>query len=199
MKIILAHRVSCIGFSVRFFVRQRYNKENAGAKKQSDNIGRITEKAINFKLNNSSAFYNLLQYDYKTYGNNESGLVSQVISKVGQTSTGTLTTTTYNYTYDDNGNITQITDASGVIQNKYTYDDLTQLVREDNRALNKSYVWTYDNAGNILSKKTYAFTTGTLGTATSTVNYTYGNSNWGDQQVVTGKTAVELRLQGAFP
>ena len=56
-----------------------------------------------------------------------------------------------------------------------------QLTREDNRAKNKSYVWTYDNAGNILSRKEYAFTTGTLGTATSTVNYTYGNSNWGDQ------------------
>ena len=25
------------------------------------------------------------------------------------------------------------------------------------------------------------------------------DSNWGDQQVVTGKTAVELRLKGAFP
>ena len=25
------------------------------------------------------------------------------------------------------------------------------------------------------------------------------DSNWGDQQVVTGKTTVELRLKGAFP
>ena len=41
-------------------------------------------------------------------------------------------------------------------------------------------MWTYDNAGNILSRKEYAYTTGSLGTATDTVNYTYGNSEWGD-------------------
>ena len=41
-------------------------------------------------------------------------------------------------------------------------------------------MWTYDNAGNITSKKTYAYTTGTLGTVVSTVNYVYGNTEWGD-------------------
>jgi len=40
--------------------------------------------------------------------------------------------------------------------------------------------WEYDNAGNILSKSEYAYTTGTLGTAVDTVSYIYGNSNWGD-------------------
>ena len=58
------------------------------------------------------------------------------------------TTTTFQYVYDDNGNITQIKNASGVVQYQYTYDDLGQLIREDNRPLNKSYTWTYDNAGN---------------------------------------------------
>lgn len=56
------------------------------------------------------------------------------------------------------GDIVAIYNASGVVQNKYYYDDLGQLIREDNRALNKTYVWSYDDAGNILSKKTYAFT-----------------------------------------
>ena len=51
-------------------------------------------------------------------------------------------------TYDANGNITQITNASGVVQNKYYYDDIGQLIREDNKALGKTYVYTYDNAGN---------------------------------------------------
>ncbi len=63
---------------------------------------------------------------------------------------------------------------------RYAYDHLGQLIREDNKPLNKSYVWTYDNAGNITSKKTYAFTVGILGTVQSTVNYTYGNGSWGD-------------------
>ena len=43
----------------------------------------------------------------------------------------------------------------------------------------KTWVWAYD-AGNILSKKEYAYTTGTLGSAISTVNYGYGNAEWGD-------------------
>ena len=57
--------------------------------------------------------------------------------------------TTYGFTYDENGNITEICDSEGSVQRKYYYDELGQLVREDNRALGKTYVWTYDNAGNI--------------------------------------------------
>ena len=41
-------------------------------------------------------------------------------------------------------------------------------------------MWTYDDAGNILTKKTYAFTTGTLGSVQGTQSYTYGNSAWKD-------------------
>ena len=44
----------------------------------------------------------------------------------------------------------------------------------------KTWVWTYDDAGNILSKKEYAYTTGTLGSATSTITYGYGNTEWRD-------------------
>ena len=55
-----------------------------------------------------------------------------------------------------------------------------QLIREDNRALGYSYTYSYDKAGNILSKKRYAFTTGTLtGSSRSTV-WIYGDSTWGD-------------------
>ncbi|MBO5148004.1 MAG: RHS repeat-associated core domain-containing protein, partial [Clostridia bacterium] len=130
-------------------------------------------------VNGSKAFYNKLIYDYVTNADSESVLVSQLISQVGKTSSST-TSTTYNYTYDNNGNITQITNASGVIQNKYYYDALGQLVREDNRALNSTYTYSYDTAGNITSKKRYAFTTGTLGSVLNTLSYTYGDSTWKD-------------------
>ena len=62
----------------------------------------------------------------------------------------------------------------------YVYDTQNQLVRENNPALNKTYTWVYDNAGNILSRNEYAYTTGTLGTPVDTVSYTYGDSSWGD-------------------
>ena len=45
---------------------------------------------------------------------------------------------------------------------------------------NKTVTYTYDTGGNIVSKKEYAYTTGTLGTATNTINYTY-DSVWKDK------------------
>ncbi len=84
----------------------------------------------------------------------------------------------YNFSYDDNGNIVCVKH-----NGKYTYyhyDSANQLIREDNEAAGKTWVWTYDDAGNILSKKEYAYTTGTLGSATSTITYGYGNAEWGD-------------------
>ena len=60
--------------------------------------------------------------------------------------------------------------------------DLGQLLREDNEFLGETCVYTYDNAGNITSKKTYALTAeGTTPTsATSTYSYGYSSSGWGD-------------------
>ena len=85
---------------------------------------------------------------------------------------------TYSYTYDANGNITSISD--GTNTTGYVYDSANQLIRENNQAGGFTYKWTYDDAGNILLREEYAYTTGTLGTPTETVNYTYGNSDWGD-------------------
>ena len=38
------------------------------------------------------------------------------------------------------------------------YADIGQLVREANPLLHRAFVYTYDDAGNILLKKTYALT-----------------------------------------
>ena len=84
------------------------------------------------------------------------------------------------YTYDERGNITSIRRGVNDIVCRYTYDDLGQLIREDNRTLGATYTWTYDNAGNILSSKTYAYTTGSLGSAQRTVSYDYSSGSWGD-------------------
>lgn len=88
--------------------------------------------------------------------------------------------TAYNYTYDANGNITSITDPAGSVIANYYYDSLNQLVREDNAQLNKTITYTYDNGGNILAVKEYAYTTGTLGDLVSQKVYTYGDTNWRD-------------------
>ncbi len=57
---------------------------------------------------------------------------------------------------------------------------LGQLTREDNRPLNQSYTYAYDKNGNIILKKTYAFTTGTLGSETNVATYSYTDSSWKD-------------------
>lgn len=146
-----------------------------------DNFGRASTKTIDFNINSADAFFNKLTYDYVTDGSYESAWVSQVVSEIRKgSSTSLLSTTTWNYSYDENGNITQIADASGVIQYQYQYDDLGQLVREDNRALGLTYIYYYDNAGNITGRAKYLFTTGALGTIQNFFSYTYGDSNWGD-------------------
>ena len=85
----------------------------------------------------------------------------------------------FTYTYDASGNIIEIK-KNGATLFRYAYDSLNQLVREDNRYTGKSYTWKYDEAGNILSRKTYAYTIGTLGAVQNTVTYGYDTGNWGD-------------------
>lgn len=83
------------------------------------------------------------------------------------------------YTYDKNGNIATIKQASKITS--YQYNELNELVREDNQALGKTILYNYDTGGNITSKREYDYTTGTPGTVTSTIAYAYGDANWKDK------------------
>ena len=155
-----------------------------------DKLNRVTARTAALKTG-TGAFYMNSAYAYMAGTHGQTGLVSQLQNKVGTSASNATVTNTWNYTYDENGNITQITDAGGVVQYKYTYDALGQLTREDNRPLGKTYVYTYDAAGNITSTKRYAFSTGTLGTLQATDSYTYGNDDWKDLLTgYNGKTIV---------
>ena len=83
------------------------------------------------------------------------------------------------YTHDKNGNIETIIENSKKI--KYYYNELDELIREDNQVLDKTITIAYDSGGNILNKVEYAYTTGTLGTATKTSTYAYSDANWKDK------------------
>ncbi len=83
------------------------------------------------------------------------------------------------YFYDNNGNIQIITENEEE-KASYEYDVLGQLVRENSIYANKTVVYTYDNAGNILKDDEYAYTNGELSEIVSTKLYSYEDTEWKD-------------------
>lgn len=144
-----------------------YNTENALTQLTIDNanfnynydyLGRLVSNNINNHCN--------INYEYITHGNKTSLVVNTVIDG----------NDTYEYLYDNLYNITEIKKNNTLI-NKYYYDNHSQLIKEDNLIDNKTINYTYDNYGNILSKKTYTYGTSTLLDEDA---YEYNNSNWQD-------------------
>ena len=64
---------------------------------------------------------------------------------------------TLKYIYDACNNISEVWE-NGQLSAKYSYDKLNRIVREDNKRLGKTTLFTYDNNGNILGKREFAFT-----------------------------------------
>ena len=61
------------------------------------------------------------------------------------------------YKYDTCGNIAEIMQ-NGHLAARYKYDSLNRLIREDNKPMNKTVLFTYDTAGNITERCEYAYT-----------------------------------------
>ena len=62
----------------------------------------------------------------------------------------------YEYTYDANGNVTEIKNVFDTGKNiSYEYDSLNRLTKETNLAIGSEWRYTYDNGGNITRKEEY--------------------------------------------
>lgn len=61
------------------------------------------------------------------------------------------------YAYDKMGNIEKVYE-NGELAIRYQYDALNRLVREDNKVMNKTVLFVYDNNGNILKQRKFIFT-----------------------------------------
>ena len=101
----------------------------------------------------------------------------------------------YALAYDTNGNITKLykyCNDSYVGYCEYVYDDIGQLVRENNSLLSRTFVYEYDTAGNIISKTTYRYTTAATITSNplSVDSYLYEDADWGD--LLTNYNGVEI-------
>ncbi len=146
-----------------------------------DDLMRLSGKTINLRdAGNHSAFVtNEITYTYLDGANGSTtGLVKSYQTLINGSGT------TYNLTYDHNGNIATVSLGNYLIA-RYAYDDLGQLVREDNREKNYTYYYTYDKAGNILYKEAFQLTINegdslSGKTPIYTNVYAYGNANWGD-------------------
>ncbi len=61
------------------------------------------------------------------------------------------------YKYDKRGNITEIWER-GILSSVFHYDSINRIKREDNRLLGKTFIYSYDSAGNIVLIKETPFT-----------------------------------------
>jgi len=81
---------------------------------------------------------------------------------------------TISYGYNNNkGNLTEVFVDNELI-NRYFYDGFGRIIREDNRKLSFTKLYFYDENGNILERREYAFTLGSVENASYTsVMYGY--------------------------
>lgn len=124
-----------------------------------DELGRVKENNINNT--------HKVKYKYTTKGYRTSYQLHQL----------TLGNDIYTYEYDLLNNITDIY-KNGEKTNHYEYDDYNELIKDDDYRRNITTIYTYDNVGNITSKKEYSLHTENL---IKEEFYEYGNSNWQDQ------------------
>ena len=127
-----------------------------------DPLGRLSGRTL-------SAINKTQEYSYAQGGYGESSTTT-LVSSVTQNG---ITT---GYTYDANGNITEIKE-NGVVKESYTYDSLNQLKTVTRNNITTGY--EYDNNGNILSVTQKP--ANNEETAPTTVkSYAYGDSEWKD-------------------
>jgi RHS repeat-associated protein len=88
------------------------------------------------------------------------------------------TDTAYAYTYDKLGNIATVIKDSKTTA--YFYDELNEVIRENNQANNQTILYSYDLGGNIVSKSIYPYTTGTPTSISKKFEFAYDNTTWND-------------------
>lgn len=143
-----------------------YNRNSTNAVSyEYDILGRKLRNVVN---TGSTTFNTNFEY---TQGVN--GATTDKISKVINNGEAIA------YTYDKNNNIDTV--ICGDKKIKYYYDELNQLIREDNQVLNKTITYSYDGGGNLINKIEYAYTTTSPISPLKTFVYSYSDTNWKDK------------------
>ena len=108
----------------------------------------LNNRLVNYNINNILGY----RISYLKNGSNSSNIPSSIYYNDGEY---------YKYSYDNMGNVNRVF-KNGILINRYSYDCLGRIIREDNKELDKSIVYCYDNNGNILNKYTYKYSTSDL-------------------------------------
>ena len=157
----------------------------------TDDFGRITQ--VRTVRSDGKLVFNT---DYEYANGKAENSTTNLISKFSQ-SYGSDSVLSYDYSYDANGNITEIKQ-NGKLINKYTYDSLNEL-KEEYDYVNKFYInYSYDGAGNLQNKyeqvldPTYGYPTGTQNGNT----YEYTDTSWKDKLTKVNGSNISYDANG---
>ena len=168
------------------------NKTDWFGRKTSDSVSlyNITNEVVNDDGNvvTPATTLSRIETEYSYPVASDGKTTTRLEKFINKTYNGTSTSATVfdgsSYEYDKQNRIiaekTLTSSGSKTDKYSYQYDKLGQLVRFNDAVANKSYTYSYDSNGNMLSKKTYNYTTGQLGTSTGTISYAY-DSQWKDK------------------
>jgi RHS repeat-associated protein len=165
---------------------QAHNYFNINNLKSDDKLtneydfsNRLIKERIHIKNNDDPSEKHQLVVSEYLYLKSENQATNFIKKNVTTVLNDTRDVTTYNY--DEMGNITRIKSSDNDIT--YEYDKLSRLTRENNRKLEYSQIFEYDESGNILRSEKYAYTKGELLTLISDNVYSYNQGNYQDQLV----------------
>ena len=157
----------------------------------TDDFGRTTQ--VRTVRSDGKLVFNT---DYEYANGKAENSTTNLISKFSQ-SYGSDSVLSYDYSYDANGNITEIKQ-NGKVINKYTYDSLNEL-KEEYDYVNKFYInYSYDGAGNLQNKyeqaldPNYGYPTGTQHGNT----YEYTDTSWKDKLTKVNGSNISYDANG---
>ena len=157
----------------------------------TDDFGRTTQ--VRTVRSDGTLVFNT---DYEYANGKAENSTTNLVSKYSQ-SYGSDSVLSYDYSYDANGNITEIKQ-NGKLTNKYVYDSLNEL-KEEYDYVNKFYInYSYDRAGNLQNKyeqvldPTYGYPTGTQNGNT----YEYTDTSWKDKLTKVNGSNISYDANG---
>ena len=157
----------------------------------TDDFGRTTQ--VRTVRSDGKLVFNT---DYEYANGKAENSTTNLVSKYSQ-SYGSDSVLSYDYSYDANGNITEIKQ-NGKLTNKYVYDSLNEL-KEEYDYVNKFYInYSYDGAGNLQNKyeqvldPNYGYPTGTQHGNT----YEYTDTSWKDKLTKVNGSNISYDANG---